>query len=122
MAYSSGILNKRIAIAKNLQSTDGEFGRGSGGIYYDIIRRTWASITFSKGTQSMRQGALDAYDILLIRMRWMKDIDRDCIIIYNHRFYAIQSLNENFYENIIQITAVEAPDKILLNPNQKQKS
>lgn len=122
MTYSSGILNKRIAIAKNLQSTDGEFGRGSGGIYYDIIRHTWASVTFSKGTQSMRQGVLDAYDTLLIRMRWIEGIDRDCIIIYNHRFYAIQSLNENFYENIIQITAVEAPDKILLNPNQKQKS
>lgn len=100
-------MNKRIKIAKRVDSTGGDFGRSSGGQKYTMLGEFWASEKFDKGMKSLREGAVDAYDTVMFRMRFNADIDRWCLIQYHGRWYQIQSCNEDFQTNEIQITAKE---------------
>ena len=100
-------MNKRIKIAKRVDSTGGDFGRSSGGQKYTMLGEFWASKKFDKGMKSLREGAVDAYDTVMFRMRFNADIDRWCLIQYHGRWYQIQSCNEDFQTNEIQITAKE---------------
>ena len=107
MGYSSGMMNKRIKIAKRVDSTGGDFGRSSGGQKYTMLGEFWASEKFDKGMKSLREGALDAYDTVMFRMRFNADIDRWCLIQYQGKWFQIQSCNEDYQTNEIQITAKE---------------
>ena len=55
----------------------------------------------------MQAGVLDAYDTVMFRMRYRSDVDRWCLIQYHGRWYQIQSLNSDYQENQLQITATE---------------
>ena len=107
MAYSTGMMNKRIKIAKRVDSEGGSFGRSSGGQKYTLLGEFWASEKFDKGMKSLREGAVDAYDTVMFRMRYNADIDRWCLIQYHGKWYQIQSFNEDYQTNEIQITAKE---------------
>ena len=107
MAYSSGMMNKRIKIAKRVDSAGGDFGRSSGGNKYTILGEFWASEKFDKGMKSLREGAIDAYDTVMFRMYYHAGIDRWCLIQYQGRWYQIKSFNESYQDNEIQITATE---------------
>ena len=107
MGYSSGMMNKRIKIAKRVDSTGGDFGRSSGGQKYTLLGEFWASEKFDKGMKSLREGAVDAYDIVMFRMRFNAEIDRWCLIQYQGKWFQIQSCNEDYQTNEIQITAKE---------------
>ena len=107
MGYSSGMMNKRIKIAKRVDSTGGDFGRSSGGQKYTMLGEFWASEKFDKGMKSLREGAVDAYDTVMFRMRFNADIDRWCLIQYQGKWFQIQSCNEDYQTNEIQITARE---------------
>lgn len=107
MAYSSGMMNKRIKIAKRVDSAGGDFGRSSGGNKYTILGEFWASEKFDKGMKSLREGAIDAYDTVMFRMYYHAGIDRWCLIQYQGRWYQIKSFNESYQDNEIQITAIE---------------
>lgn len=107
MAYSTGMMNKRIKIAKRIDSAGGDFGRSSGGNKYTILGEFWASEKFDKGMKSLREGAIDAYDTVMFRMYYHAGIDRWCLIQYQGRWYQIKSFNESYQDNEIQITATE---------------
>ena len=107
MGYSTGMMNKRIKIAKRVDSTGGDFGRSSGGQKYTLLGEFWASEKFDKGMKSLREGAVDAYDTVMFRMRFNADIDRWCLIQYQGKWFQIQSCNEDYQTNEIQITAKE---------------
>lgn len=107
MGYSSGMMNKRIKIAKRVDSTGGDFGRSSGGQKYTLLGEFWASEKFDKGMKSLREGAVDAYDTVMFRMRFNTDVDRWCLIQYQGKWFQIQSCNEDYQTNEIQITAKE---------------
>ena len=111
MAYSTGMMNKRIIIAEKMAPQDGEYGRNSGGVRYKRLGEFWAAVDFKRGMKAMHEEAMDAFDTLMVRMRYRKGIDRDCLIAYNGRCYNIQSLNEDYQQNIIQMTVIELPDK-----------
>ena len=100
-------MNKRIKIAKRVDSTGGDFGRSSGGQKYTMLGEFWASEKFDKGMKSLREGAVDAYDTVMFRMRFNADIDRWCLIQYQGKWFQIQSCNEDYQTNEIQITAKE---------------
>ena len=100
-------MNKRVKIAKRVGSEGGGFGRKSGGQKYTLLGEFWAAESFNKGVKSMREGAVDAYDTVMFRMRFQKDIDRWCLIQYQGRWYQIKSFNESYQDNEIQITATE---------------
>lgn len=93
----------------------GDFGRFSAGIKYEYAGSVWASVRFDKGTKSLRAGAVDAYDIILISMRWNNTIQRNSMLVYDRRTWQIKSFNRDYQTNDIQITAVEAPGKDLTN-------
>jgi len=106
MAYTSGMLNKRIMIARRASDGTESFGK-SGQPKYEILGCFWAAEDFSRGVKALHEGALDAYDTVMFRMRYNAAIDRWCLIKYHNKWYQIQSFNADSQQNQIQITAME---------------
>ena len=102
MAYSSGILKYSVTIL-NKQVAAG-FGDTTS---YQPAATVWADITWNKGVKALREGALDAYDTVMIRMRYNEIVTRESRLQHNGITYQIQSLHADHQENIIQITATE---------------
>lgn len=102
MSYQSGFLHQRVTI-KN-KSTNATFGDTT---TYTEVGTVWANVSFSKGMKALHEGALDAYDTVIIRMRWNNIISRDSHIVHDGKEYQIQSFHRNYEENIVQITAQE---------------
>lgn len=80
------------------------FGETTG--YVDTAT-VWADVTWSKGVKALREGALDAYDSVMIRMRWNDIVTRDSRLKTGGKIYQIQSLHADYQTNTIQITAQE---------------
>lgn len=108
MPYSSGMIDERVAVLNPTDEQRGEFGKSSAGRKYQYAGTVWASVTFSKGVLSMREGALDAYDTVLIRMRWNDFIQRRSMLVWDARTWEIKSFNRKYKDNEIQITATES--------------
>lgn len=102
MAYTSGLLRHRVIILNKQVATG--FGETTS---YQPAACVWADVTWSKGTKALREGALDAYDTVLIRMRWNNIVTRDSRLKCDGVTYQIQSLHADRQENTIQITATE---------------
>ena len=101
------MLNKRITIATRVKQEMGDFGMGSAGLEYQILGTFWAAEDFNRGTKALREGAVDAYDTVMFRMRYHAGVDRWCLIKYNNVWYQIDSFNASYRDNTIQITARE---------------
>ena len=106
MAYSTGMMNKRVTIARRKTDAEGTFGK-SGQPKYELLGTFWAAETFNKGAKSLQEGAFDAYDTVMFRLRYNASIDRWCLIQYHGKWYQIHSCNEDYQDNQIQITAIE---------------
>ena len=102
MAYTSGLLKYRVTILNKQVATG--FGETTS---YQPAATVWADDTWSKGAKALREGALDAYDTVLIRMRWNNVVTRDSRLQCNGVTYQIQSFHADRQENTIQITATE---------------
>lgn len=113
MSYSTGMMNRRVAIMVRDTVSEGDFGRNSAGRSYKYGTTVWAAEDFNRGTKALREGALDGYDRVMFRMRWNPTIDRSSMLVYDGKTYQIESFNSDKYHNTIQITAVEAPGKDL---------
>lgn len=109
MAYSTGKMNKRVTIATRIDDKDSGFGDND--VKYTILGDFWAAEDFNRGIKSLREGAFDAYDTVMFRMRFNRNIDRWCLIKYLGKWYQIESLNESYQDNQIQITAKERTDQ-----------
>ena len=105
MAYTTGMLNTRVALMKRSSVAD-SFGAG-GAVSWTEVSKAWANVTWSRGVKAMREGALDAYDVVMIRMRWRGDITRDWRIVHDGKTYEIESLHSSREKNEVQITAHE---------------
>ena len=118
MAYSTGMMNKRVTIATRVKQEMGDFGMGSAGLEYQILGTFWAAEDFNRGTKALREGAVDAYDTVMFRMRYNAQIDRWCLIKYHDVWYQIDSFNASYHDNSIQITAREMSnqDVTIVNP------
>ena len=106
MSYSTGMMNKRVTVARRASDEGASFGK-SGQPKYEILGTFWMGETFNKGVKAMREGALDAYDTVMFRCRFNKDIDRWCLLQYRGKWYQITSFNEDYQENQIQMLATE---------------
>ena len=114
MAYNSGMLNQSVIVRNRKHTVDGEildavgeFGVNSGGVAYDVAGCIWANVTWSKGVKSIREGALDAYDTIMVRCRWTPLLSRESRLAIDGTTYIIQSFHADKRENTIQITAIE---------------
>ena len=99
-------MNKRVTVAKRATDENASFGK-AGQPKYEILGTFWMAEDFNRGVKSLREGAFDAYDTVMFRCRYNKDIDRWCLLQYHGKWYQIQSFNESYQENQIQITAIE---------------
>ena len=114
MSYSTGMLNKRIQIYQRAEEGSDLKGKNfgkSGQPKYQLLGPFWANETFSKGVKALHEGALDAYDTVMFRLRYHACIDRWCLIRYNGTWYQILSFNADEHDNQIQITAQEMPNQ-----------
>ena len=102
MAYTSGLLKYRVKILNKQVATG--FGETTS---YQPAATVWADVTWSKGAKALREVALDAYDTVLIRMRYNDVVTRDSRLQHGGVTYQIQSLHADRQENTIQITATE---------------
>ena len=111
MTYSTGLLRHRVQILQRVQQAS-EFGSKGGAVTYEPIKTVWAEAKFTKGAKALREGALDAYDTVMFRMRYTNSVNRDNFIGYQGKVYQIMSFNADYQDNIIQITATEIVGKI----------
>lgn len=102
MAYTSGLLKYRVTILNKQVATG--FGETTS---YQPAATVWADVTWNKGVKALREGALDAYDTVLIRMRWNNIVTRDSRLKCDGVTYQIQSFHADRQDNTIQITATE---------------
>ena len=102
--FTAGMRNHRITILNKVAPTEKAFGEKTG---YRRDGSLNSSYEFNKGTRALREGSLDAYDTVMFRCRYNKDIDRWCLLQYNGKWYQITSFNEDYHDNQLQMTAVE---------------
>ena len=57
--------------------------------------------------KSLREGALDSYNTIMFRMRYVSGMDEWCLIQFQGKWYQITSFNESYRNNEIQITAIK---------------
>ena len=76
-------------------------------VKYEVVGSVHADVTWSKGVKSLRDGALDAYDTVLIRMRWNNIVNKFSLLECEGVTYQIQSLHADRKDNTVQITATE---------------
>ena len=107
MGYSTGMMNKRVKVAKRATTQDSTFGGSSSVTKYEILGTFWAAEDFNRGVKSLREGAYDAYDTVMFRMRYHEGVDRWCLLQFHGKWYQIQSFNADYQQNQIQITAIE---------------
>lgn len=104
MGYSAGMLKYRVAILNKKDADKIPFGAKA---EYEQVACVHADVTWSKGVKSLREGSLDAYDTVLIRMRWNNIVTRESLLECDGVRYQIQSLHADKMDNIVQITATE---------------
>ena len=102
MPYTSDILHYVVTVL-NKQTATG-FGETTA---YSPAGCVHADITWKKGQKALNEGALDAQDTVLIRMRWNNIVKRDSRLQYDGVTYQIQSFHADRRDNSIQITATE---------------
>ena len=100
-------MNKRVKVAKRYEEQNQTFGGSSSVTKYEILGTFWAAEDFNRGVKSLREGAYDAYDTVMFRMRYHEGVDRWCLLQYQGKWYQIQSFNADYQQNQIQITATE---------------
>ena len=101
------MMNKRVTVAKRYEEQNPTFGGSTSVTKYEILGTFWAAEDFNRGVKSLREGAYDAYDTVMFRMRYHEGVDRWCLLQYQGKWYQIQSFNESYQDNTIQITATE---------------
>ena len=104
MGYSSGMLRHCVTIYNKLEPDKVKFGEK---VKYEAVGSVHADVTWSKGAKAMREGALDAYDTVLIRMRWNNIVNKFSLLECEGVTYQITEFHADKYDNIIQIKAQE---------------
>ena len=104
MGYSSGFLKDRVTILNRKEAVQGKFGLDSAGIEWENVGCVHANVDWQKGKSGMTAGALDAYGVKIVRMRWNNIITERSRIQYDGRTYQIlpETFNANRQENTIQ--------------------
>jgi len=104
MAYSSGMLDKRLTYIEPDNETN-EYGVGA--CTWTAVDTIWCNLTWSKGATAMRAGELQSYDVVMVRTRYFSDLTRDCRLLIDGKFYHIDSYHASKQDNTIQMTATE---------------
>lgn len=111
--YARGLLNKHIGIwVVDRDGQNDKSGRGSGGVKYKCCGTVWGGVSYSKGIKAMREGVLEAYDVVMVRMDFHPLVDKDCRLTCEGKTYQVIQLNGDRQKNEIQITAQETNERL----------
>ena len=107
MAFSSGFLKDRIIIQNRKAAEAGKFGLDSDGAEYENTCCLHANVDWQRGKSAMREGALDVYGVVIVRMRWMNQVNERSRIVHEDKTYQIlpETFHANRHENIVQFHA-----------------
>ena len=112
MPYTSDILQHRVTILNKQVATG--FGETTS---YQPAATVQADVTWKKGQKALNEGALDAQDTVLVRMRWNNVVTRESRLQYDGVTYQIQSFHPDRRDNTIQITATEVANHMSYKPS-----
>lgn len=91
MGYSTGILDKRIVILNRKKAETSDFGLDGEGIQWEETTCVWANVTWSKGVRALSAGAIDAYAVKMVRIRWTSDVTMRSRVRYEDQVFQILS-------------------------------
>jgi head-tail adaptor len=112
MTYSSGFLKDRITILNRKEAQQGKFGLDSAGIEFEPAACLHANVDWQKGKTAMNAGALDAYGVKIVRMRWNNIVTERSRIQWHGKTYQILQFHDDQRENIVQIIAQETNEQL----------
>lgn len=105
MPYSSGFLKDRVTILNRKKAVQGRMGLDSAGIEWEIVAcGIHANVDWQRGKSGMTAGALDAYAVKIIRMRWNNIVTERSRIQWHDKTYQIlpETFNADHQGNTIQ--------------------
>ena len=104
MAYSSSILRYMIQVQNRKTAKGSKFGLDGDGIEWEDGDFLHCNITFAKGARAMNAGALDAYTVKEVRMRWTNKITMRSRVKYQGNIYQIlpETYHEDLHTDVIQ--------------------
>jgi SPP1 family predicted phage head-tail adaptor len=104
MAYTSGLLKHRVTVLNRTEAQQGKFGLDSAGVEFESAGTVWASVDFAKGKSALNAGALDAYAVKMVRMRWNTIVNERSRIQWQGKTYQIvpETFNPDRQGNTIQ--------------------
>ena len=106
MSYTAGFLHEIIVPLNRKAAAVGKYGVDSGGIQWEEGPCLHANVDYAKGKSAMNAGALDAYAVKIVRMRYSATavINERSRIKYQGKVYQIipETFNANHYENTLQ--------------------
>lgn len=107
MAFSSGFLKDRITIQNRKAAEAGKFGIDSDGPEYEDVCCLHANVDWQRGKSAMREGSLDVYGVVIVRMRWTTQVTERSRIVYEGKTYQIlaDTFHPNRQENTLQFHA-----------------
>lgn len=107
MAYTTGILKDRVEILNRAQKTTGKYGIDSTGVQWTSAGVVWAEVTWAKGKQAMNAGALDAYALIMVRMRWNDKVTMRSRLVHGGQTYQVvpETFHVDKQANTIQLNA-----------------
>lgn len=104
MTYSSGKLTDRIVIQNRKKAQMTSMGLDGDGVEWEDTNTVYAWVDWYKGFSGLVAGALDAYAVKIVRMRWTNEINKRSRIIFEGEVYDIlpESFNADHRNNKIQ--------------------
>lgn len=89
MSYQAGFLDKIIVPLNRKAVVVGKYGLDSGGVLWEEGQPLHANVDFQRGKSAMNVGALDAYAVKMVRMRWVNCFDERSRVRYDGKVYQI---------------------------------
>lgn len=114
MGYSSSMLRFLVDIYNRATPTSSKFGIDGSGITWEkVASNLHVNITWGKGVASLREGALDAYTEILVRMPYNDIVTMRSRLMWNGQMYQIKpnTFHPDYMEDKIQFNAVLVIDE-----------
>ena len=106
MSYDAGILTKRVTVLNPPAQIETAYGFKPGTEWKEE-KTVWASVKWVKGMKPLQEGAVDVYDVIMVRMMWNPFTSRRSRLKIKDKLYEVDTFNDSKRENEIQITAHE---------------
>ena len=106
MGYSAGFLHDIIQPLNRKEAVAGKYGLDSAGIEWEEGPCLHANVDYARGKAAMNAGALDAYAVKIVRMRYNATavINERSRIKYDGRVYQIipEMFHPNHFDDTLQ--------------------